>query len=170
MDIEWIIANDMTPPGLRGVLGGEATGFVYGAEAMTRETLKPFFASGGRWVDSRVLNSRQLVAPTGETWPALMTGASLGRDGALRISVVNRHPDRAITANVVPAGFPHEPLVEAAAVKGASFTSYNDDGTRGGDNTVELTRTTTHTAREGAFRYTFPAASVTVLTLWPHRA
>ena len=62
----------------------------------------------------------------------------------------------------------HDTVVEITTVQGDSFTSFNDDGTAGGANTVDLTRTTIGTSGHSAFRYRFPAASVTVLTLRPH--
>ena len=166
MDTGWITGKDLVAPGLRGVLGGVGTGFVYGAEAMTREALKPVFAEGGRWVETRVFGQEHLVAPDGSVWPVLMVGAVRSTNGAEHVVVVNRNPELEKSALVVRAGFPHDRIIDVATVHAAAITGFNDDGTPG-DNTVELTRSTLETNGKGAFNLVFPAASVTVLTLQP---
>jgi alpha-N-arabinofuranosidase len=166
-DVGWVVANDLAPDSLRGTLGGSETGFVYGAEALTREAMKPFFASGSVLVGSEVEDQDLLTAPDGTTWPTLVVGASLAVDGSMHIVVVNRNPSAPETLRIVPAGFQHSRNIDVTTVEGASFTSFNDDGTRGGDNTVALTHSQLRTRGEGAFEYVFPAASVTVLTLQP---
>jgi alpha-N-arabinofuranosidase len=167
MDIGWVMGNDLAAPGLRGVLGGVNTGFVYGAEAMTREALKPVFSYGGRLVETRVFGQEHLTAPDGSHWQVLMVGAARASRGVQHVVVVNRHPDDEKSALLVPAGFPHDKIIDVATVHAAAITSFNDDGTFGGDNTVELTRSTLHTDGQGAFRYEFPPASITVMTLQP---
>ncbi|MGH3508134.1 MAG: hypothetical protein ACRDO2_13115, partial [Nocardioidaceae bacterium] len=165
LDVTWMMGNALVPPGLRGVLGGVNTGFVYSAEAMTREALRPFFAAGNRWVDVHVLGQEDMTAPDGLRWPVLVVGAVRGPDGTQVIAVVNRHPTDSQSTFVVPAGFPHTKRVTAATVQGAAITSVNDDGTFGGDNTVTLTRSIHRRLGSGAFDYSFPPASTTVLTL-----
>jgi alpha-N-arabinofuranosidase len=166
-DVGWVIGNDLAPDGLRGTLGGVETGFVYGAEAMTREAMRPFFSTGAVLVGSEIDDQHTLTAPDGTSWPTLMAGAARAADGTLRVVVVNRNPTEVEDAVVVATGFSHDPTVDVATVNGASFTSFNDDGTHGGDNTVALTRTSVRTHGRGAFNFDFPAASVTVLTLRP---
>jgi alpha-L-arabinofuranosidase len=165
LDIGWISGNDLAPTGLRGTLGGIDLGFPYSAEALTREALKPFFAAGSILVRSRIARQDTLTAPDGTTWPVLMAGAARAADGTLHVVVVNRDHTARRSARIVPDGFAHDAAVDVATVRGESFTSFNDDGTSGGDNTVDLRRSTLVTPGPGAFRAAFPPASVTVMTL-----
>ncbi|TDD20073.1 hypothetical protein E1218_23010 [Kribbella turkmenica] len=152
---------------LRSMLGGANFGYVFSAEAYTRQAMKPFYSTGSRWVASEILNNPVNVVESKGEYPILVTGASLGADGALRIVVVNRRPNNAQLAQVAPSGFTHSGTVEVATVKGNAFDSYND-GTgpdAPGDDSVGLTNSTVQ--KNQTFSYTFPAASVTVLTLRP---
>jgi alpha-N-arabinofuranosidase len=166
-DVGWIMANALVPAGLRGVLGGVDTGFVYSAEAKTREILKPVFRPGAFLTKTRISQQTYLTAPDGSTWPVLMVGGATTADGTLHVVVVNRHPHEPQVARIVPAGFQRERTVAVAQVSGDSFLSFMDDGTFGGDNSVTLTRSTTQTKGQGSFEHEFPAASITVLALQP---
>lgn len=168
LELGWAEGNTLVaePGGLRGTLGGAATGFVYGAEAMTRELVGDVFAAGASWVGSDVTGAETVdaVGASSATYPALTVGATLGADGALRILVVNRRRSGASVAAVVPDGFAHGADVDVATVRGASFDSAVDGPSGPGDDTVALTRTTAK-VDTASFSFSFPAASVTVLTL-----
>jgi len=161
----WAEGNTLVADGLRGVLGGSGTGFVYSAEAMAREALAPLFATGSRWTATDVEGQVRIDAGGGESWPALQVGATSGTDGALRIAVVNRRTDAAQAAEVVPLDVERGATVEVTTVRGDSFTSYND-GDGPGDDSVAIT-TSTIEADTATFIYEFPPASITVLTLRP---
>ena len=166
--VRWVEGNTLVaePHGIRGTLGGAATGFVVSAEALVREALAPAFAAGSRWTASRVDDPVVVtVAPEGGSFPALVVGATTGADGALRIAVVNRHAASVQTARVDASGFVHGATVEVTTVSGASFGSYND-GPGPGDDSVDIT-TSTRQVETATFDHDFPAASVTLLTLRP---
>jgi len=168
-NVRWVEGNTLVaePTVLRGVLGGSSTGFVYGAEAMAREAVKDFFAAGSVWTASKVENQQFInAAEEGGSWPVLVVGASTGADGKLRIVVINRRMLNSQTATVVPNGFSHSASVQVTTVQGNSFSSYNDGVAGGGDDSVRIT-TTSVQKTTGNFSYTFPGASVTVLTLTP---
>lgn len=168
LGVRWVEGNTLVADrdGIRGVLGGSATGFVYGAEAMTREALRPVFADGARWTASRVEDQEVVTVGAEGEWRVLVVGATTGADGALRIVVVNRQMSQAQVARVVPEGFLHGATVEVTQVRGDSFQSYNDGEPGGGDESVEIT-TDTITVDAASFDHSFPPASVTVLTLRP---
>ncbi|HUS66683.1 MAG TPA: hypothetical protein VMZ28_19235 [Kofleriaceae bacterium] len=168
LGVRWVEGNTLVAErhGIRGVLGGSATGFVYGAEALTREALAPVFADGARWTASRVEDNEIVTVGAEGDWPVLVAGATTGADGALRIVVVNRRMNQAQAARVVPEGFVHGATVEVTLVRGDSFKSYNDGEPGGGDDSVEIT-TDTIEVDAASFDHSFPAASVTLLTLRP---
>ncbi|MGH3739526.1 MAG: hypothetical protein ACRDT6_28600, partial [Micromonosporaceae bacterium] len=168
LDAGWVMGNTVvgSRTGLRGVLGGERTGYVYGAEAVTREVMKSAFVRGSTWVGSDVVDQPFAERPDTGKWPVLQVGATVGRDGKLRIVVVNRRMHLEQAARVLPRGFAHTATVEVTTVSGTSYTSYNDGVDGGGDDSVRLQRNT-RTVSAGDFHHTFPAHSVTVLTLSP---
>lgn len=169
LGVPWVLGNTLIseePEGLRAVLGGEP-GFVFTSDATVREQLKPVLASGGSVVRAAVRDNPRVTPvepePAFGDYEALVSSAMLGRDGKLRIIVVNRHPDADLAAEVVTDGFRHGPEAAVSTVTGADFTSYNslehpDD--------VRIVRSTAPVG-EAAFRYHFPAHSVTVLELAP---
>jgi alpha-L-arabinofuranosidase len=165
LGVRWIEGNTLVsePGGLRGVFGGSATGFIYGAEAMTREALKPVFATGSQWVSSAVENNPSVPAGP-EQWPALAVGASKGADGALRIVVINRQAHESQVVQIVPEDFDHGAAIELATVGGASFSSYVDGAEGSGDDTVKLVHSEA-TVTSQRFTVELPAASITVVTL-----
>jgi alpha-N-arabinofuranosidase len=131
-----------------------------------REQLAPVLTAGGRVVRTALQDNPQVTPAEpepgfGPTYDALAATATTGADGKLRIVVVNRHPDRAVTAKVVPAGFAHTGRATVTTVAGETFTSHNsiehpDD--------VRLNRRSA-TVGAGDFEYEFAAHSVTVLEL-----
>ena len=163
----WVEGNTLVaePGALRGTLGGSATGFAYGAEAMVREAMSPAFADGSRWTASRVENQVQVSEGARGSWPVFVVAASTGADGALRVVVVNRGlKDR--EAVVDPQGYQRGATVEVTTVTADSIDSYVDRDTDPARGPIHLTRAT-QVAETSAFSHTFPAASVTVLTLRP---
>lgn len=148
---------------LRAVLGG-APDFVYTSEAVTRELMSPMLTAGGDVVANRVDDNPQVsadAAAPGFSYDALAVTAALGRDGKLRIMVVNTDPTQPVTANVVPAGFVHDGTVAVSTVAGESFESFNS--VEHPDDIQIVSRT--EQVRGVAFAHTFAPTSVTVLTL-----
>lgn len=150
--------------GLRAVLGGAPT-YVYTADAVAREQLKPVFAAGGTTVTSTVADNPQIAPeqpkPDWGTYSALATSASVGDDGKLRVVVVNRHATEAISAEVVPDGFAHSGSVAVTTVGGGAFTDYNGIEN---PNDVQI-EPSSISVGSGSFSYEFPPASITVLTM-----
>ncbi|NIK58486.1 hypothetical protein [Kribbella shirazensis] len=170
LGLPWVMGNTLiseTSDGLRAVLGGPPA-YVYTVDATVREQLAPVLRAGGRSVQTSLFENPQVVPVEpepafGTSYDALAATAMVGADGNLRVLVVNRHPDQAVTAKVVPAGFRHTGRVAVSTVAGEDFTSYNGIGNPGD---VQLERTTAHVGADD-FEHTFPAASVTVLELHP---
>lgn len=171
LGVPWAEGNTLiseTPDGLRGMLGG-APAFVYTGDAVVRESLRPVVQGGGHVVSHTIIQDPQVLAdPTayGNSYQSLLMTATVDEHGELHVVVVNRDPEKAVTATVVPAGFPHAATVSVATVAGsntdparAGFESFNSidhpDEVRVQSGSVE--------AGHGAFRYTFPAHSVTIL-------
>ncbi len=101
-------------------------------------------------------------APFG-TYRALAATAAVGRDGVLRIAVVNRDANHSVTTQVVPAGYRHGDRALVSTVAGQDFTSYNSAED---PDTVQI-RHDRLTVEGNAFRYTFPAHSTTIIELHP---
>lgn len=164
--LPWATGNTLVsdaPTGLRAVLGG-APQFVYTAEAVAREQLRPVVHGGGYVVLNQVHGNPAVTAqptPLGSPYPALTTTAPLDRDGVLNIVVVNRSPQSAVTARIVAAGFARRSPVEVAVVSGASFASFNC-ADHPEDVAIERSRLT---GRE--LLWSFAAHSVTVIRLRP---
>lgn len=162
--LPWVEGNTLITPGqgLRGVLGAQPT-FVFTAEAVARQLLAPLVAGGGQIIDNRVENNPAVqTAPTpqGSSYDALVTTAARSQDGALRVVVVNRSADDAVDALVTVDGFDPGATVTANVASGLSFDDYNDVGR----SDVQI-QTGQATIGSTAFRWTFPAHSVTLLTL-----
>jgi alpha-N-arabinofuranosidase len=168
LGLPWVLGNTLiseTPAGLRAVLGGPPI-YAYTVDAMVREQLASMLRAGGRSVRTTLYDNPQItpVEPEpefGTSYDALTATAAVGADGNLRIVVVNRHPDQAVTAKVVPAGFRHAGQAAVSTIAGDEFTSYN-----GVDNPddVQLERSSV-TVGADDFEYEFAAHSVTVLEL-----
>ncbi|MGH3655030.1 MAG: hypothetical protein ACRDUA_00070 [Micromonosporaceae bacterium] len=169
LGVPWALGNTLISEesdGLRAVLGG-APAFVFTSDATVREQLKPVLRAGGSVVSATVRENPQVspVEPEPEygDYDALVGSAMLGEDGQLRLIVVNRHPDQAVEARVVPAGFRHAGEVSVSTVAGDDFTSYNSIEH---PNDVRIERSVV-SAGSTAFGYRFPAHSVTILDLSP---
>ncbi|WP_145811010.1 hypothetical protein [Kribbella amoyensis] len=168
LGVPWVLGNTLiseAPTGLRAVLGGPST-YVYTVDALVREQLAPMLRAGGASVRTSLDGNPQVVPVEpepgfGPSYDALTATATVGADGKLRIVVVNRHPDQAVTAKVVPAGYRHTGQAKVSTIAGEDFTSFN--GIENPDD-VQLEHSTAK-AGSGDFEYSFAAHSVTVLEL-----
>jgi alpha-N-arabinofuranosidase len=95
------------------------------------------------------------------SYPALLALASRGRDGRVGVIVVNRDPDRALQARVALRPLPRRGRLHVWTVNGAAVTSFN---TPRRPNAVSLLKTS-RPRPAGPFAWTFPARSVTALTV-----
>ena len=181
LGVPWAEGNTLvseTPGGLRAVLGGEPA-FAYTSEAVVRESLRPLVEGGGTVVANRVQENPVVVTDeqpsspsTPTSYEAFATTATLDADGVLNILVVNRDSTHDILANVVPAGYHHGGTATVSSVLGEnddpnreSFESHN---TRDPDHQeVTLRGPVPVEIGGGAFRYTFPKHSVTLIRLSP---
>ncbi len=169
LGVPWTMGNtlisDQENP-LRAVLGASPH-FVYTADATVREQLKPVLDAGGSSVRTTVRDNPEVTPyepePAFGTYDALVGSASIGKDGRMRIIVVNRDPEQAVTAQVAPAGFRHASEVAVSLVAGDDYTSFN--GVENPDD-ITIERSVVETGSR-AFHHRFPAASVTVLELSP---
>jgi len=170
LDLPWAMGNTLIGDGpnvLRSVLGG-LPDLVYTVDAVMREQFQPLVDGGGVTVATTMRNNPQIAPAAASdarfgTYSALAATAAVGEDGALRIAVVNRDATRAVTAEVVPAGYEHGAQALVSTVAGQEFTSYNGPDR---PDAVELRRGRL-TLDSNAFRYTFPAHSTTVIELRP---
>lgn len=167
--LPWAVGNTLISEGaegLRAVLGGQPA-FVFTADAVAREQLKPVLSAGGATVKSVVADNPQIAPeqpkPDWGSYAALATSASVGDDGKMRVAVVNRHATEAVSAEVAPAGFTHSEEVAVTTVAGDSFMAYN--GIENPDD-IKIEPSTVNVG-SGSFSYEFPPASVTVLELTP---
>lgn len=162
--LDWAMGNTLiseAPTGLRAVLGGQPD-FVFTAEAVVREQLKAMFDAAGKTVDTSIPQNVKVNAVGNDTtYGALRSTAGVGEDGKLRIFVVNRHPGKAISANVVPEGFEHAGQVAITTVAGDSFESFNGPGH---EEDIQLVESSANPG-SGSFDHEFPAASTTMLEL-----
>lgn len=165
-DLDWVMGNTLVsdPKGLRAVLGGRPQ-FVFTPDAVMREQWAPLVHGGGDTVTTSVDDNPMITAidpPTGpDRYPALVSTAAVGRDGKLRIAIVNRHPDTAITTKIVPAGYSHRGDATVTTVAGDSYLSYNsvDDPDAVGIETAQVD------IGRGAFEINVAAHSSTIITL-----
>jgi alpha-L-arabinofuranosidase len=134
----------------------------------------------GGLVDTRVADCgtltqsstwHSLLNYTGREFPAL--SAYCTRDegrGRLTLMVINKKPDSAVEAEVAVSGFVRLPTAKAATLNGPDYLSHNDDGstyrsvTPAPAVTVRITESVIDAAG-AAFRYKFPAHSITVIEL-----
>jgi len=170
LNLPWAMGNTLigdTPTVLRSVLGG-LPDLVYTVDAVMREQFQPLVDGGGVTVSTTMQNNPQIApvaasdAPFG-TYSALAATAAVGADGVLRIAVVNRDAGRAVTAEVVPAGYEHSGQALVSTVAGQEITSYNGPDR---PDAVGIQRAQ-QTLDGNAFSYTFPAHSTTVIELRP---
>lgn len=169
LGLPWVEGNTLiseAPTGLRAVLGGPSA-YVFTADAVAREQLKPVLAAGGATLRTTVTANPQIAPEQPKSgwgsYDALASSASIGDDGALRVVVVNRDPTQPVAAQVVANGFPHADRVAVTTVAGDSFTDFNSIAH---PTDVQVVSGST-TVGAGGFSYEFPAASVTVLQLTP---
>lgn len=176
LGVPWAEGNTLISEnsgGLRAVLGG-APGFIETSEHVVRTALRPFVEGGGSVVGHEVReNPVVTTAPTsvGSSYPALVTTASRGADGRVRVVVVNRDPERDLPARLVAAGFPQSGVVDVVRVTGSnadpgreSFESHNAPSH---PHEVTTSRETVRTTGAGSVPLTFPKHSVTIVTLSP---
>lgn len=172
LGLPWALGNTLVseqPQGLRAVFGGQPA-FVPTVDAVIREQLKPMTSAGGTTVSTQIHRNPRISpiesVPGFGGYSALVASGAIGEDGRLRIMVVNRQASATVKARVLPAGFPHTGSVEVTQVTGDHVTSFNSiDHPRD----VRIATSEVH-LDDQAFAYAFPAHSVTLLTLSPHRS
>lgn len=176
LGVPWAEGNTLVSEnagGLRAVLGG-APGFVETSEHVLRAALSPMVEARGSVVGHEVRENPEVTtAPTalGASYPALVTTASRGADGRLRVLVVNRDPARDLPAQLVAPGFQRSGDVEVVRVVGTnadpgreSFESHN---AATHPQEVTSSREVRSVPGSGAVALTFPRHSVTLVTLAP---
>jgi alpha-N-arabinofuranosidase len=176
LGVPWAEGNTLiseNSAGLRAVLGG-APGFTETSEHVVRAAMRPFVEGGGSVVGHEVReNPAVTTSPTdlGSSYPALVTTASMGADGRVRVLVVNRDPDRDLPGRLVAPGFHRASDVEVVRVVGAnpdpgreSFESHNS---LSHPHEVRSSRELVQVPGAGAVPMTFPRHSVTLVTLSP---
>lgn len=164
LGLAWAVANDFVSekPGVsRSVLGSRPR-FLATADAVVREQLRDLVHGGGRVVvsevrDNVVVDTRP--TPLGAAYPALACAATVDAAGSLHLLVVNRAPDRAVTARVRLDGFSPAAQVSASVVAGDSYDSFNDAEH---PLDVQIRRSTSRTDGDG-LDWTFEAHAVTLL-------
>ncbi|HWL97188.1 MAG TPA: hypothetical protein VNP20_07570 [Nocardioidaceae bacterium] len=162
LGIPWATGSDMLAPSHRGLLG-RAPHFAYSAEALTRQAIRPLFHSGIRRLNVGMAgNPRRNTHIGGQTYPALMAGATRARNGDLHVLVVNRLPGNGqrVRARVNLARFRSRGVAFVSRVNGASFRSWNGPRTK----QVRLKRGRQR-IRANGFTHVFPPHSVTVLRI-----
>ncbi|MFI0821065.1 hypothetical protein ACH4TX_36310 [Streptomyces sp. NPDC021098] len=162
--VAWTASNDLLSPepGTARTVFGGAPGFMRMPEAIAREQLRDFFHGGGEVVDSTVNDNVDVTTdetPLGSSYRALVTTASIDRDGALNVLVVNRSPDKDIKAHVAPEDFTPAGTVDVSVVAGRTFDDFNSEQ-RPNSIKIEKSRTTT---RGKTLDWAFKAHSVTLL-------
>ncbi|MFT3700611.1 MAG: hypothetical protein QM831_46130 [Kofleriaceae bacterium] len=157
----WVGGNTVVggTSGLRGVLGGVDDGFLYGAEAMARELVSPAFTAGSTWQGSTIDGEDDVAAKGGNSYQAVMTGASRAANGEVRVIVVNR-ATTAETVMIDPGALAHGDTIDVRTLAGARFDS-SIGSSAADDNTVAITPSTLNVTTQ-AFGVTLPPASVTV--------
>lgn len=159
----WAIGNTTTAPGLRAMLG-EQPDFVYSGDALARQLLRPMVDQGGSVLNTFVDDNPLInaVAPNQGSYQQLISTSALGQDGRLRILVINTSATSAITANVNPVSYRHAGRIDVSVVKGRD--GFTDENTVNDPDAIMLT-TNQENVGAGAFAHSFPAASVTVITM-----
>jgi hypothetical protein len=135
---------------------GFAPSFTPSASARVLELFSHM--TGRRQVETAITGNPTRVGATG-AYPALLALASTDRRGRVSLIVVNRDPDREITARVAIPGLRGRGRIEAWTVNGPATSSFN---TPADPDVVRLTKTR-EPAPATPFRWRFPAHSVTAL-------
>jgi alpha-L-arabinofuranosidase len=139
-------------PGPGSVL--EATGQVYGLFAPL---------AGGSVLPVQTPGNPVLTTVGGQTVPTLSVLAVRTAQHEYLLGI-NRSPSGAVTAAVNPVAYRHSGLVTAQTLNAASSLSYNSP-----EQPDAVTLASSSAATDaGAFSYTFPAHSVTLLRLTGH--
>ncbi|MEU8824782.1 hypothetical protein [Streptomyces sp. NPDC048636] len=130
--VPWTASNDLIShkPGPSRTIFGGAPEFARMPEAVLREQLKDVFQRGGKVVDSKVNDNVGVATrktPLGAAYEALVTTATIDRDGALNVLVVNRSPDKDITAHVAADDFTPAETVEVTVVAGRTYHDFNSE-------------------------------------------
>ncbi|MGH3314641.1 MAG: hypothetical protein ACRDO0_00720 [Nocardioidaceae bacterium] len=162
MGIPWATGSDLLAPSHRGLLG-RAPHFAYSAEALTRQAIRPLFQNGIRRLKVGIArNPIRNPHLGGQTYSALMAGATRARNGDLHILVVNRLPGdgQRVRARVDLARFRSRRVAFVSRVNGASFRSWNGPQV----NEVRLKRFRQR-IRPDRFTHVFPPHSVTVFRI-----
>lgn len=177
LDVPWAAGNALSSDGWYTLLGPDRKGFIYSAEAVTREAVKPMFAARGRQVLTEIVGGpvRDPAnadmcdgnAPPScqDAYPKLRAMATRAPNGTVYVMVVNRSPFQGddITVDVLIKGFVGNGSATVRQVAPASFTSHNDAET---PSAVTLS-TRTRSVGTNTFTATFPPFSVTVFVLPP---
>ncbi len=177
MDIPWAAGNDLSSDGWYTLLGKESSGFIYSAEAVAREAVKPMFTARGRQVVTELVGGPMRDPANTEmcnggaplscqdTYSKLRAMATRGPNGTVYLMVVNRSPfqNDAIPVDVTINGFTGTGSATVRQVAPAAFTSHNDVET---PNAVTLS-TSNRAVGTNTFRATFPPYSITLFILPP---
>lgn len=155
---------DDPPPGAVVFPSGNASAFGFYPTFVPQATahVMNLFShlTGTSQVAASVVNGPVHVGDTGQ-YPALRVIASTDDDGRLSLIVVNRDPQRDVTAAVLPERFRYRGDAEMWTVDGDSLSAHN---TPADPDAVNLTKRTVDVA-QGGFDHTFPAHSVTAIRL-----
>jgi alpha-L-arabinofuranosidase len=155
---------DNAPPGSEVLIGpdqsmfGWAPSFVPSASARVLELHTHMI--GDTLVDNTVTGNPIRQGAAGD-YPALLVTSTTDAQGNLHLVVVNRDPERDITAQVRYPGFRGGDTADVWTVNGPETFSFNSPGD---EDVVEITKTQQQVQTDG-FDYTFPAHSVTGIQL-----
>lgn len=146
---------------LRGVVG-QGPHFTFTAQAVTRQALSPMVRDGGRVLAASVQGNpvRRALGVPG-SYPGLAVTATRTPEGVVYLLVVNRLPDRPVTARILLTGRATTGHARVRTVSGRSFASWNHPGAR---PAVRLRVTRIPVAPHG-FEHRFPPASTTLVRL-----
>ena len=160
LGIPWALGNDMVAPDGRGLLG-PAMNFVFSAEAVTREAIKPMFEARARALPVDITgNPRRNPGLGAGTYPALVVAASKSASQGLYLLVVNRlpHQGRAVKTIVRLGGFRTDGRALFRQVRSPTFRSYNTKA-----NHPVKVRVFRQQIGTQSLITTFPAHSVTLI-------
>jgi alpha-N-arabinofuranosidase len=146
-----------------GSLLGSPRSWTFSVEAMARQAITPMFEDRGKVVRSRVQANpvRMPRLRDAGAYKGLDVVATRGRDGAVNILAVNRLPNRAVHARVVPDGIRLRGRAQIRRVAAKHFTQSNPAGK---PRRVRLQKSSRQIGR-GDFTIDLPAHSVTVIRL-----
>jgi alpha-L-arabinofuranosidase len=162
--LPWAVSNGLMSekPGVSRSVLGSAPDFVYTPDAVVREQLRDIVQGGGHVVENRVRDNVEVKAVDtrlGSSCKALVTTASIDREGALNVLVVNRSPRDSVKGRVVLDGFSTSGKVAVSVVSGESFDRSN---TADHPDDVRI-RTSRTTLKDDSLTWTFEAHAVTLL-------